>query len=46
MKLERMCEICNQNFGAMSDKLWKHVKYEHEPMSERHKKYLKLKNSS
>ena len=44
-KRKRKCEVCNQSFGLMTEKQWKHVKYEHETMSERHKKYLKLKNS-
>jgi len=45
-KKEKECEVCNQHFGAMTDKQWKHVKHEHETMSERHKKYLQLKNNS
>ena len=45
-KIERKCEICDQSFKPMTEKQWKIIKYEHETMSERHKKYLNLKNSS
>lgn len=41
-KIERKCEICNQFFKPMTERQWKIIKYEHETMSERHKKYLNL----
>jgi len=31
-----------QFFEAITEKQWRHVKCEHETMSERHKKYLQL----
>ena len=45
-KIERKCEICNQSFKPSTEKQWKIKKHEHETMSERHKKYLNLKDSS
>jgi len=42
MKVKRKCEVCNQEFKAMTDKQWRHAKYEHDLMSVRHKKYLNL----
>lgn len=44
-KIERKCD-CSQSFGLMTEKQWKIVKYEHETLSERHKKYLQLKKNS
>jgi len=42
-KKGRKCLICNKSFKPMTDNQWKRVKYMHELMSLRHKKYLALK---
>lgn len=45
-KIPRECSTCCQCFKPMSDKQWEIVKYEHEIMSKRHKRYLGLSQLS
>ena len=44
-KIKRKCEVCNQSFKPMTENQWRIVKYEHETLSERHKKYVQLMRS-
>jgi len=41
-KSERRCEICKHNFKPMTEKQWKHIRYEHETMNLKHKKHLNI----
>jgi len=40
--LKRSC-VCGQHFREMTEAQWRHVRQQHESLSERHKRYRTLK---